>query len=675
MSVRVPPELSNALRPYQREAVDRMIRYIASFDIDHPRAGLVQMPTGSGKTGVIATLARCVQGRGPVLVIAPRIGLREQLARYIDGRFFEHAGVDAGSLPRRVFELKEGSADPGSLNDLVLVTTVQMLASIRKLARRLSRELQDKAVLVLFDEGHYEPATVWKQVVRSHRCPRVIFTATAFRDDFKLFEIDTSHVYQYSFDQAKRERYVRDVKLHSYAPVRSPAAFAKQVVDAYNDFFRTPKEADERRPRAIIRCDRPEEIRQLKRALENLGRSVIGIHETFAEKPESGEYHKVPIPDDVNATFWVHQFKLLEGIDDARFQLLALYSELRGMRAVVQQVGRVIRNPKQAPRAFAHVLDHSKRLRQTELWTDFLAYDKLVAKGDPQALELNRLSLVDTLKKALPGLLYVNGRLRVPVEITELDIWSLQLPLSTNIFNKSRGLSIRKLQDKIVQQCEEDDLLCHAPVPSADTAVVFHVRIGTSAFLETGFFAEPKLAVSLVHVSQNYVFVFDSGAGLASEALASVPVGASKLRRLFVRSVNTRLTHVSLNNLNVGADQVRARATAAVSVDRLAPSFDEHGYVLSTATGYSRGRRGDNDADEDRVRRYIGIGSGRVSDVGGRFVSFDVWARWTAELAGQLDPTGAALRVFRRWASDARVPADPSPRMVSFAVWTGLERF
>jgi superfamily II DNA or RNA helicase len=296
MALRIPRGLWNALRPYQRDAVDAMRRYIAAFDQRHPHAGLVHMPTGSGKTAVIASLARCFEQLGPVLVIAPRIGLREQLARYIRTRFFEHARVDPGLLPRRVVELDDGSADPGPLDDLVLVTTVQMLTSISKRAHRLARDLQQRTVLVLFDEGHYEPAAVWSQVVRSHTCPRVIFTATAFRDDFKLFDIDSDHVFRYTFDRARRERYVRNIQVHPYASVRSPVQFAEQVVGAYDRFFRRAPETTAQRPRAIIRCDKPEEIRQITAALTNLGRSAIGIHETFAETPAAGEYRKVPNP-------------------------------------------------------------------------------------------------------------------------------------------------------------------------------------------------------------------------------------------------------------------------------------------------------------------------------------------------------------------------------------------
>jgi superfamily II DNA or RNA helicase len=638
-----------------------MARYIDKFDASRPRAALVHMPTGSGKTAVIASLARCFDRRGPVVVVTPRVGLRDQLARDIDSRFFKHAEVSAASLPRRVVTLEDGRSHPGNLSELVLVATVQMLTSIRKLARRLSDELEHTAVLVLFDEGHYEPAVVWSQAIRSFRCPRIIFTATPFRDDFKLFDIAADHAYRYSFDHARRERYVRDVKLHPYSPVRSPAKFAGQVVDAYDHLFEEPNEGDGKRPRGIIRCDKPEEIRQLIAAVRHRGRSVIGIHETFDENPAAGEYYKVPDPDVVDATFWVHQFKLLEGIDDPRFRLLALYSELRGMRAFVQQVGRVIRNPRQVHRAIAHVLDHSRRRRQTQLWEEFLEYDRLIEQGDPAALDLNHRSLVRTLQEAVPGLLYANGRLRRPADFAQLDLEDLRLPLSANVFDKPRGFSLSEVQKSIARQCEKDDLLPHAPAPRSDTAVVFYVRIGSSPLLETGFFAEPKLGVSLLHVRGNYLFVFDSGSGRAVRTIEAVPVDQARLRKLYVRSTGARLTHVSTLNANLGADQVRARGIAAVSIDNLVPSFDEHAYVLRTATGYSRGRRGSEDGEEGEVRRYIGVGSGRVTDLGAGFVPFRDWTRWAADLANLFEARRSTLQVFRRWASSVPVPSDSKP--------------
>ena len=162
MSLRIPRVLTEALRDYQRDAVYRMRRYLGEFDRANPRAALVHMPTGSGKTAIIATLARCWTAPGPVVVIAPRIGLRQQLARDLSERFFRHAGVDPTLLPRRVVSLTDGSATVDVRDDAVVVATVQMLTSIQRRATPLADILLRRTSLVLFDEGHYEPAMVWK---------------------------------------------------------------------------------------------------------------------------------------------------------------------------------------------------------------------------------------------------------------------------------------------------------------------------------------------------------------------------------------------------------------------------------------------------------------------------------------------------------------------------------
>lgn len=677
MNLHVPPQLKAALWPHQVEAVRAMARYLSDFDTRHPRAGLVHMPTGSGKTAVIASLARCLTDRGIVVVVAPRIGLRDQLARDIRERFFRHAGVDPSSLPRHVIKVTNGTVQVAHPQDAIVVATVQMLSSIRQHARDLTEALQE-AALVIFDEGHYEPAPVWSRAVRDFRCPRVILTATPFRDDFKLFDVDPRHTYRYSFHQARRDRYVRNVVLHSRRPVHSTVRFAAEVVDAYREFFGRPEESVADRPRVIIRCDKPEEIRQIVAALKRLDRSAIGIHETFHENLAAAEYGRVPNPDRVDATFWVHQFKLLEGIDDPRFRLLALYSELRSMRAFVQQVGRVIRNPRRAGGATAHVLDHSPRGRQTRLWNEFLEYDKLIDEGDPATLDLNQAALVSTLQEAVPGLLYVNGRLRRPADIAQLDLDALQLPLRVNVFEKPAGFSLARAQKLMVRQCEQRDLFYHAPAPHVHTAAVVYVSVAPSPLLEVGYFAEPTLGVSLVHAHGRYLFVFDSHGNLAASALATLriaPVSRAHLRRLFPMGPDTRLTHVSTINANLGADQVRARSLAAVSVDQLVPSFDEHGYVLATATGYSVGRRGSDENEEEAVRRYVGTGNARVSDLSAPFVLFESWAHWTAELSELLDGRRQTLAVFNRWASDARVPGNPAPHSVLLDVAEVLHRY
>ena len=47
---------------------------------------------------------------------------------------------------------------------------------------------------------------VWSQIVRSLTAPRIIFTVTAFRDHFKLFDVDERQTYHYGLEEARRER-------------------------------------------------------------------------------------------------------------------------------------------------------------------------------------------------------------------------------------------------------------------------------------------------------------------------------------------------------------------------------------------------------------------------------------------------------------------------------------
>jgi superfamily II DNA or RNA helicase len=54
--------------------------------------------------------------------------------------------------------------------------------------------------LVLFDEGHHEPALRWSETVRKIYKPRIIFTATPFRNDLKLFDVDLQHAYDPAYD-------------------------------------------------------------------------------------------------------------------------------------------------------------------------------------------------------------------------------------------------------------------------------------------------------------------------------------------------------------------------------------------------------------------------------------------------------------------------------------------
>ena len=54
-----PDNLS--LWPHQIQAIETISKYVDAFENgETPGSALIQMPTGSGKTGVIAATARCI---------------------------------------------------------------------------------------------------------------------------------------------------------------------------------------------------------------------------------------------------------------------------------------------------------------------------------------------------------------------------------------------------------------------------------------------------------------------------------------------------------------------------------------------------------------------------------------------------------------------------------------
>jgi superfamily II DNA or RNA helicase len=154
-----------SLRTNQQNAVGMVRKYLAAFGVGHTaKAALVHMATGSGKTGVIATLSRCIPEIGTTLVLAPRIALRNQLIGDISNRFFTHLQRAPKTLPKVVHNLEELVQDDSlPLGGSVIVGTIQLLETLKSASQhgtRLDRRkhavyelLKQHLDLIIVDEG------------------------------------------------------------------------------------------------------------------------------------------------------------------------------------------------------------------------------------------------------------------------------------------------------------------------------------------------------------------------------------------------------------------------------------------------------------------------------------------------------------------------------------------
>src|SRR5689334_3731340 len=100
----IPGQTTTKLWPHQRKAL--------AFAINHLKTSssspcLVRMPTGTGKTGVIACLAR-LSNSGSTLVLTPWAHLRDQMIADLTTHFWSKIGVTPKA--RRVVDMLPSTA-------------------------------------------------------------------------------------------------------------------------------------------------------------------------------------------------------------------------------------------------------------------------------------------------------------------------------------------------------------------------------------------------------------------------------------------------------------------------------------------------------------------------------------------------------------------------------------
>jgi superfamily II DNA or RNA helicase len=659
------------LWPHQSEAVKRMQRYIAAFsryarDGVEQRSALVRMPTGTGKSGIIAVLARCLADRPVVLVVVPWAALRAQLRDDINSRFWSKAGADPGPWPKPVHEffpsdatihLQEAADQP-----TVLLCTTATLCTLHREQWPDYNTLGRLVSLVLVDEGHREPAPDWALAVRQLKKPTILFTATPYRNDHKMFNVDPGHVYVLTHRSAVEDRFIREVKFREQRFERSREAFVRELLDFYDGDFQRVRPGAVDEARVIVRCETSDDVNHVAALLQGRGRLCIAIHERFSDDEEkSGRLQAVPNPEKCSATFWVHQFKLVEGIDDPRFCLLAVCSPFRNARALVQQVGRVVRNPGREPEQFAYIFSHADD-RQSTYWQAYRAYEAVFA-SDPDKYEPR--ALFDNTVALQPEYQYFEGNFRERLSLKQLEQTihlHLAYPRSAKVVIVRGNFSLDTAVANVEDEWRKEDKDVRAqPRIDSNTRVLVYQTYHNSPFLIRHSLLEFSIGFTVIHRVRNYVFFYDSAGGFSTYLRKnSTRVPPSTLERLFLGR-RARLSQVSLMNSDVGKHSVRRRVLHAYSIADTAPSLVDHAHFCSTATGYTTAQ------ERALTRRYVGFSRARISDPSSVKVEFADYVRWLDSLAAALDRARIkALPVFARYASHGPPPDDPTPRNILF---------
>lgn len=618
------------------------------------------MPTGTGKTGVMATVSHFLSGHN-VLVVVPWAQLRRQIQTELKIDFWKKVGrYPSPSKEVLQFTPNSLSAALGQTDARIVICTYQTLTMLHSTDAKAYAKLRSRMSLILADEGHREPAPSWSLAVRELGLPTVLFTATPYRNDFYAFKIDESSVYRLPHDKAESDGYIRRVCFHETAVSTNANDFVSELLRFYEGPFKSAAPLTPNLPRVIVRCETDGDIQEITAAIRRAGYTAVGIHDTFSDSEDEGQTRSVP-KIDRDALFWVHQNKLIEGVDDSSFCLLAVYGQFRNARALVQQIGRIIRNPGQHRGQVGHVFSRASD-RQWAMWNGYLEYERLL--GD-RSSEPSAGDLVAKVLAANRELKYLDGGFRAPFDPSSPEFFRfLRFQPSALVFRTRSNFAFDALMGALRKAAKEEDVFAVAEMSRRKTTFVMaHYRISRSPCLEEQIAFDFRFGYTIAHLVGEMLFL-SSTEGLTPEYLddATSLIEPAELERVFAGG-QSRMAQVSLLNSDLGVYSVRRRTVSANSLSELAPSLADYAHFCSTAEGVVRSPSG------EVSRRYVGFTRSRIAQRNGGRLDFEDFVAWT-EAVGQIILNGNASSdtLFDRYAEHVRPPLTVVPKHILFDI-------
>lgn len=630
---------------HQVQALQTLSEFIKARRGGPGRAALIRMPTGTGKTGVISVAAQLLV-EGDVLILTPWDVLVKQMSRDVKERFWKQIGapVPSSKVIQRIYPSKAAESISRLGVPTIWTATITTLQMIHTQYPEVYRELATRLRLLVVDEGHYEPAVRWAKAVRQLQRPTILFTATPYRNDWRFFEVDEDFTYSYSHLEAEKDRVIRKLRFETQE-FDDEVSFCSGLIEAWERL---------KKPRVIVRCQTKNSVQAVTQELLNQNVSAIGVHERF-DRAEGEMFRRVvPRPDEEPAVFWVHQFKLIEGIDDARFRLVAFYEPFSTERAFVQQIGRVLRNPGQKARQYACVFCDPRRHLERS-WVAYRQYDESGAEG-------KFLSPKDFASQQ-PRIQYVEGRFREQLDIQSTEVFQdFNYPRSTKVFLVPDDFDLDDLAESVDDQWSQNDFDLQSVIrPDAVTRIHPYIALRNSPVLLRKTFAEYEVGFTIYRLINNHLFFYDTQGKSPMELSMFPRVDVRALQRLY-QGGQSRVTSVSLINTDLSRYTARRRVLEAHAIDELGPDLGDHTQFVSTARGVTPGPTW---GAVPTVQRYVGFTRGRVSDKVRESTPYDEYVRWLDDLAIALrDESLVPSSIFERYADVVEIPSDPSPESI-----------
>ncbi|CAH0122777.1 hypothetical protein PAE9249_05368 [Paenibacillus sp. CECT 9249] len=368
---------------------------------------VVVLPTGTGKTGVIA-LSPFGISEGRVLVITPQLVIKDHVLDSLDPtnptNFWLNQKVFTGfdQLPVVVeYEKDTRQTDLESANIVILNVHKLQARSRNSLLEKVENDFFD---MIIIDEAHHSPAQTWEKALQYFSRAKVVkVTGTPFRSDNKPIEGHT--VIDYKLGRAMERGYVKSLRNFIVVPDKlyltidgneeekytieeirdmglkeedwisrsvaySPECSMQVVEESYRQL--QEKRASGVPHKIIAVACTIEHAQQIEKMYDDVGLKATVVHSKLPDPVRQDRLRAIEAHE-VDAV--IHVALLGEGYDHPYLSIAAIFRPFRSLAPYAQFIGRTLRRipPNQAKTAsdnVAVVVGH-KDLNLDPLWEEY----------------------------------------------------------------------------------------------------------------------------------------------------------------------------------------------------------------------------------------------------------------------------------------------------------------
>lgn len=407
------------LREPQIQGYLRVKEYFETESSRKP--ALVTLPTGVGKTGLMAILPYGI-AENRVLIVTPNRTIRSTVTDSLDPRYEHNFWWNRRviNIPSKLPEVIEYEGDPRTLEQAkIVITNIHRLQShnTSSLLQKVPRDFFD---MVIIDEAHHSPAPSWVEVEEYFSSAKIVkITGTPFRSDRR--EIYAEEVYSYPLSRAMIKGYVKQLVKMEYIPdeltfrvegyeedlsleevlklkdsdwVERTVAYSTQcskaVVKRSLQIMSEKREATGIPHKIIAVACSIDHAREIKSLYEAEGCPTSIIHSDM--EPDEQDRARSDFHNDRTHAI-VNVGMLGEGYDHPYISIAAIFRPFKSLSAYAQFAGRALRAIPDAKNPHidnvAHLVYHNA-LGLEELWE---YYSK----------EQQKAEIIDRLEKYLTG--------------------------------------------------------------------------------------------------------------------------------------------------------------------------------------------------------------------------------------------------------------------------------